>query len=199
MDLEHTSVVEQIIRLNWKDLDETQLQRLMYISHIAAQEFAEALRVTLDVYPDDAKLKRMAEGELHTDNLQYDDYTGPGDHSEFLAHFLQKDGYIADADLQVATDLYLEQCRELDPRTRAMTIFSREHELSSIFKAILENTHWDTASLKAFQFYLQRHIALDSDEGGHADLVDDYPIDDAVLPFYQARLNVYRVIPELFA
>lgn len=195
---EYKRTVKEITDLNWQALDESQLQRLMYISYIAAREFAEALKIALEKYPKDPKLAEMAEGELKTDNLRFADYNVPGDHADFLEYFLLKAGFKVDQSLAEATLKYLNACRGLDSKSRAMTIFSREHELNSIFEAILQNDHWKTTVLEAFKYYLQRHIELDTGEGGHADLTDQYPIDDSVLPFYTARLELYRVIPELF-
>jgi len=143
-------------------------------------------------------LQEMARGELKTGNLQYGDYEESGDHSEFLAHFLTKAGMKISPEVAAAIAGYLEACRALPPEVRAKSVFSREEELSGIFEAILENEHWTTETLQAFRYYLQRHIELDREEGGHADLVSAYTIDDVVLPFYEARLNLYRVIPELF-
>ncbi len=172
--------------------------RLMYLSRAAAIEFAEALREGLKVYKQDPDLQKMARGELKTDNLNFADYDKRGDHWEFLDHFLKKTGYVADVALEDSTARYIDSCRTLDPQVRAHTVFSREHELGAIFDAILQNEHWTTETLLAYKHFMERHIQLDTEEGGHGDAVSKYPIDDSVLPFYQARLDMYRVIPELF-
>ncbi len=196
--MKYKEVVAEIRDLNWKSLKEPQLQTLMHISHGAAVEFAEALRVGLQVYKADENLQEMARGELKTDNLTYNDYNSRGDHSEFLAHFITKSNLEPSTEVRTAIEQYLAACRALPTEIRAKSVFSREEELSGIFNAIIENEHWTTEALQAFRFYLQRHIELDSKDGGHADLVSGYQIDDAVLPFYEARLDLYRVIPELF-
>ncbi len=198
MDLEYKKVVGDITNLNWKSLEEPQLMRLMYLSRAAAVEFAEALREGLKVYKQDPDLQGMARGELKTDNLRFSDYEKRGDHWEFLDHFLTKAGYTPDAGLKDSANRYIETCRKMDSKVRAHTVFSREHELGAIFDAILQNEHWTTETLLAYRHFMERHIQLDTEEGGHGDAVSKYPIDDSVLPFYQARLDMYRVIPELF-
>lgn len=195
---EYKEVVEQIRNLNWESLDGAELQQLMYLSHVSAREFAEALRVTLELYPDNKNLKEMAEEELQASNLQFDDYNKVGDHADFLAHFLKKYNLEGDENLEKHAEDYRQACRTLDYKIRAMTIFSREEELSGIFKRILEAKDWTAEGLPAFRYYLTRHIALDSGDGGHADLTKEFPIDDSIKSFYEARLEMYRAISKLF-
>lgn len=193
------STVRQIRDLPWQLLDRRELQRLMYISHVYAIEFAEALRIALQEYPDNKNLLSMARGELKTTNLRYGDYLQAGDHAEFLAHFLQRHGIQGDELLRTHAKTYLDACRQLSPRVRAMSVFSREEELSDIFKVIIEAPDWSAPGLDAFRFYLEQHILFDSREGGHHDLTKDFAVDDQLVPFYEARLNTYRSIPKLFA
>lgn len=199
MSERYKEVVDDIKGLNWEALQVESLQKLMYVSYAAAREFAEALELALLEYPKDARLKEMAEGELQTDNLQYADYTTWGDHADFLKHFLEKAGFVPGAALEEAFQTYLLECRSLSAPTRAMTVFSREQELSGIFQNILKNEHWKGETLQAFRYYLEQHIALDGAANGHGELVRHHPVDDSVLRFYQVRLDFYRLIPELFS
>ena len=78
-----------------------------------------------------------------------------------------------------------------------MSIFSREEELSGIFKKVLQAKDWSAPGLSAFKFFLERHIALDSEEGGHHDLTKKFPINNQASRFYQYRLKLYEGIPKL--
>lgn len=199
MDHKYKEVVAEIKGLNWDGLEPQQLEDAAYLAHASAREFGESLRLALRVHKGDECLAEMARGELKTTNLSFGDYQGvKGDHAEFLDHFLTQAGYKPSPELEQAAADYLEECRKFSPEVRALTIFSREQELSGIFTEILKNPHWSTPLLQAFRYYLERHIELDSADGGHADLVSAHTIDDSVLPFYQTRLKMYQAIPELF-
>lgn len=195
---EYKEIVKQIKELNWESLNGKELQQLMYLSYVAAQEFAEALRIALKLYPNNANLTDMAHGELGADNLEFDDYSQRGDHADFLRHFLKKYRLEGNENLKQYGEAYRKACAGLDDRVRAMTIFSREEELSGIFREVLNAKDWSGDGLSAFQYYLETHIELDSEEGGHADLTKEFPVDDSVKPFYESRLEMYRAIPTLF-
>lgn len=192
------NIVREIRELPWDQLDGPALQRLMFISAVYAREFAEALRIALRLHPDHPDLCAMARGELDTSNLRYGDYTQPGDHADFLAFFLQRHGVRGDTLLLQHASTYLSACRQLSAEVRAMSVFSREAELSGVFRQILQAPDWTAPGLPAFQFYLEQHILFDAAEGGHHDLTRQFPVDDRLVPFYTARLNTYRAIPRLF-
>lgn len=191
--------VKKILDLPFEDLGSTELVRMCYLSWVTAIEFAEALRVAERLYGDHAGLRNMIAGELQTTNLAFDDYHRAGDHHEFLAHFLARHGHTDElaAELGSAGTEYLDRCRELDDLTRAMSVFSREEELPRIFTRFLRSPerNWKLPLLRAYRYYLERHIALDSDEGGHADMICDLPFDDRIEPFYHARFRLYRRVP----
>ncbi len=193
-------VVRKIKELDWEHLNAEELVVVWYLSYVAAIEFAEALRIALRMYPDDEGLKRMAFGELKTRNLSLDDFRVAGDHHEFLAHFLKKHNVTEKMERELGEHAarYLAACRELSDEVRAMTVFSREEELSGIFARILQAKDWSAPGLYAFRHYLSRHITFDTGEGGHHDLVSSFPVDDQVLPFYQARLETFKLIPSLW-
>jgi hypothetical protein len=150
-------------------------------------------------HPDNANLRAMANGELQTTNLRFDGYARAGDHADFLAHFLHAHDIPGDAVLHRHAEDYLLACRALNAPVRAMSVFSREEELSGIFREILQAPDWSTPGLDAFHFYLSQHILFDSTDGGHHDLTRDFEVDDRLVPFYTARLATYRSIPKLFA
>jgi hypothetical protein len=73
-----------------------------------------------------------------------------------------------------------------------MMISSREKESREIYTRILRSQDWGALGLGFYEYYLQRHISLDSEEGGHAELLSNLPTDDTVLTRgYAARLELY--------
>ena len=137
---EYKSWVKKIVDLPFQDLSSRELVQMCYLSWVAAVEFAEALRVAERVHGDHAGLQDMIAGELQTSNLAFGDYRRAGDHHEFLAHFLGKDGQLAELEAELGSYAaeYLGQCRALDDETRAMSVFSREEELPGIFTRFLQ-------------------------------------------------------------
>lgn len=198
MELNYKTVVQEIRELNWRALNPSHLQILMYLSWIAAVEFAESLRIALVMNPNNKNLRETAAGELKTRNLTYGSFTEPGDHATFLEHFIRENGIEVPAREQEASSKYLKDCRFLPNEVRAMSVFSREEELERIFKEILKAKDWSAPGLAEYRFFLERHILLDTEEGGHHDLTKEFPVDDRVLPFYMSRLELYRAIPTLF-
>ena len=196
--MSYKKIVDQIKQLNWQKLTVQELQQLMFISYASAIEFAQALRIARDLYPEDDQLRRMSEGELDTNNLHYEDYSQSGDHSDFLKHFISKNSIRPNNRVRSAINAYHETCAAFDNTTRAMSIFSRERELPDIFERILEANDWSAPGLPAFRYYLRTHIALDGGDGGHQDLTKEFSVDDSVKPFYAARLMMYQSIPALF-
>ena len=84
MNMGYKRIVERIKKLKWEKLTANDLQQLMVLSTFSAIEFAESLRVALHVYPENEELKKMAEGELFTTNLNFGGYNLRGDHADFL-------------------------------------------------------------------------------------------------------------------
>ncbi len=169
------------------------------LSLASAKEFAESLRSALRAHPKNANLRKMAAGELDTNNLQYGGYVGEdkrGDHYQFLEYFVNRFGVHAKfmkERSEVAVNDYLETVNSMDSQQRAMTVFSREQELPNIFEEILKAHNWQAYGLGFYEYYLQKHIELDSEEGGHGDLTNGFPLDENVLDrFYTARLTMYK-------
>jgi hypothetical protein len=192
--MSYKDVVSDIRNLPWCRLGETGLHQLMHLSHASAVEFAESLRIALSLYPKDELLQMMANGELKTNNLQFGNYTQTANHSEFLNHFLQENSIACQASTQQSITAYFSYCRDLSHEVRAMTVFSREYELSGIFNEILKAKNWDTPALQAFNYYLRTHIHLDTDDGGHYQLTAHRNVDEQVEPFYKARLRMYSCL-----
>ena len=193
--MRYKNLVQAIRELPWHLYDP---KSIIYLSWATAVEFAKSLRCALEVYPQNQNLHEMALGELKTTNLSYDGYNQIGDHSEFLAHFVDKNTKMKEINDKVffARKTYWEAVEALGGnKVRAMTIFSREQELPDIFKSILKSHDWDALGLGFFKYYLERHIELDSEDGGHADLTKEFELDEEVLEkFYQIRLDLYKAL-----
>jgi hypothetical protein len=199
--MKYTKIVNQIKGLHWELLDKGDIVRLMILSHYAAEEFAESLRIALRLHPGNLGLREMAVGELRTTNLRFGTYCAKGDHSDFLRHFIVAHDLLTwtgEATKQAGRE-YRAKVSELPREVRAMSVVSRERELPGIFGRILEAKDWSGGVLPAFRYYIEEHIRLDSMEGGHADLLSDFVVTDEVTQFYEARLDLYRCIPALFA
>jgi hypothetical protein len=190
--MECKKIVREIENLPWNKFSPTEI---IYVSYCTAVEFAESLRKALVVYPDNKNLIEMASGELDTRNLSYKDYNNRGDHWEFLEHFCRKqeNGIIPSVSLVDACKYYHSIVNSFNNNERAMTIFSREQELPSIFNKILVAHDWEKLNLGFYKYYLERHIELDSKDGGHGDLTKDFFLDDKKLDaFYKSRLELYK-------
>ncbi len=199
--MKHLELVAQIKSLRWELATMPDLLGLMLLSACAATEFAESLRLARTLYPGNLAFEALIAGELEVDNIHFADYQRRGDHSAFLWHFIEKHNIHVRCPRGVreAGEVYLRSVRALPGHTRAMSIVSRERELPGIFSAILTAPGWNMEpELEAFEYYLQQHIALDSGEGGHAELLSSFSVDDSVTPFYEARLEMYRILPVLF-
>jgi hypothetical protein len=137
----------------------------------------------------------MADGELNTNNLQFGDYNTKADHWAFLKHFIDKYRIEASDKTESAGQYYRRYCTTLSDNVRAASIFSREEELSGIFECILKAKDWSAPGLDAFRYYLETHISLDSNEGGHYELTSHFPIAEDLSGFYLERLRMYFSLP----
>ncbi len=198
--MKYKQIVKSIRDLRWENLPAEDLQKLMILAEYSAREFAESLRIALQIYPENEELQEMAHGELNTNNLKFKDYEDRGDHSHFLEYFIAKYHLNQKFSSEVigAGDEYLVEIRKLPKEVRAMSIFSREQELPGIFQRILQAKNWKIQGLPEFKYYLEQHILLDSSSGGHSDLVQDFLVDDRMEKFYKIRFNMYKVISRLF-
>ena len=199
--MEYKKLAETIRLLPWSAYDP---KAIVYLSWITAKEFADSLRLALQAFPNHRGMKIMAQGELQTDNLMYQEYSGPGDHWEFLEYFLKQNRTLYDhrytKTLQTPSIEYTQKIQNIQTgRERAMTIVSREQELPGIFQSILEAHDWRKHGLGFYEYYLKRHIQLDSEEEvGHAALTKDIPLSESVLQkFYRYRIGLYGALNHL--
>lgn len=194
------NLVEKIKKLPWENLEARHLLLLMYISQASAIEFAGALRLVLEHYPGNPGLLEMAAGELNTHNLVFGDYNHRGDHNQFLSFFLR--GTTVDSEVNILTSSYQHDCNQLSNEIRIASILSREEDLPAIFARILLAEGWknldqltevEQLALRAFRYYLQRHIELDTQEGvGHAALLQSIEAPADATPFWELRLQLYE-------
>ena len=156
-------------------------------------EFADSLRQAEKLYPNDERLKEMINGELKTDNMVWEDYSDRGDHWQFLDHFIKKLHLEPSKKKMVSTmKEYPKAVERLSDSERAMTVFSREEELTLIFYKIVEAHDWDGLGLGFYRHYLESHIAFDSGVKGHHYLTQHFPLHEEVLEkFYRIRLDLY--------
>lgn len=192
----HQALVKSINKKQWECYSP---QKIIYLSLRSAEEFAESLRCAEHAYPNHSQLSEMIKGELQTDNLSYEDYAQVGDHWQFLKHFCVQHKINEESvgsELVHAGNTYVTSVRKLgDDNVRAMTVFSRDQELPGIFKKILKAHDWEKLGLGFYKYYLERHIEIDSKEGGHAGLTKSFDLDEKILfHFYTARLHMYNAL-----
>ena len=173
----------------------------MVIALTAAEEFAASLRIAKMLFPNHEALEGVSREELGTGNLKYEDYT-VGDHWQFLYHFGWKYGVIESCPQHVveARARYTQTVGQLPPMVRVMSIVAREMHLSRIFRRILIAEDWSGMDLRAFRYFLDRHIFFDEGDTGHGARIESLvPVNDDVLPFFLAREKLYKEsLPTLF-
>ena len=189
--MNHKEIVQQIANLDWSKATPSDI---ILLSHCTAKEFASSLRLGLKLYPNDEHLKEMANGELQTDNMSFDDYVKTGDHWEFLNHFISKH-HITPTKTSISDSMigYVNEIEKLSDSERAMTVFSREEELTLIFNKIIPAHDWVAIGFGFYKYYLEQHILFDSGDHGHAWLTKHFPMHEPTLTnFYNIRLKLYQ-------
>lgn len=189
----YKDLVHQIADLPWEKASPADL---VLLSLGTAKEFASSLREAARLYPEDPRLAEMISGELATDNMQFEDYTTPGDHWQYLDHFVRK--YSIEPSSENITNTvreYTTSVETMAPEDRAMTVFSREEELTLIFQKIVDAHDWDALGYGFYRHYLESHILFDSGDGGHHHLTEHFPLhEDVLVRFYEIRLRLYSVL-----
>ncbi len=193
--MSYKDLVKKIADLDWAKASPGDI---ILLSRGTAVEFADSLRVATHLYPKDERLAEMVQGELKTDNMRFEDYKKKGDHWEFLDYFIHKLQIVASKDgLALAIKKYSDVVENFSDTDRAMTVFSREEELTLIFKKILQAHDWDGLGFGFYRHYLESHILFDSGAKGHHYLTQHFPIhehEDVLERFYKIRLNLYSVL-----
>lgn len=189
--MSYKEIIQEIINLPW---ERAKPEDIIFLSRCTAVEFAESLRLAKKLYSDDERLKLMMEGELETDNMSYGDYSTSGDHWEFLDYFVKKFGLeYSSSKVKDAADEYTRNLQTMSDEDRVMTVFSREEELTNIFRKIIDSHDWEGLGYGFYKHYLESHIIFDSGEEGHHYLTKHFPLHDEVLnKFYEVRLKLYK-------
>jgi hypothetical protein len=206
--MKYLETVQKIQDLPWEVILEEDLLKLMVMSAYTATEFAESLRIALNLHPNNKALTQMADGELMTTNLSYGEYRRQrNDHAAFLWHYINKHNLTARlSDGPYPEDYatrkgirYHQGVRRLSRKVRAMSVFSREEQLPEIFRRVLTSPkdRWTHPALRAFRYYLETHIRLDSQPGGHQELISGFEVTDEVNAFYEVRFELYSGIVTL--
>jgi hypothetical protein len=193
--MQYKELVQQIANLDWQ---RAKPQDIIILSRCTAKEFAESLRKALDLYPQDERLLEMVKGELKTDNMIYEGYVTRGDHWEFLDYFITKLNITPSiSNLPLAMNEYGKALDSFGPSERAMTVFSREEELTRIFRKISDAHDWNRLGLGFYKHYLESHILFDSGKEGHHHLTKHFPLHENMLKeFYTLRLKLYEALFE---
>lgn len=184
-------VIDDICALRWESLDADEVMAVAKAYYYFSIQFRENLEIACGLHPHDEKLLELSAGECNTDNLSpWPGVAAAGerlDHDEFMRRALALEPE-THAYLTAIGETYLARTRELDDVTRATSIASYEDGgLSRVFHALLRAPQWHGAGAEAFRFFLEQHIAFDSDEGGgHGALSRHLTPDDRILPLWVA-------------
>jgi hypothetical protein len=198
------SVIDGIDRMAWEDLDSDEIMRVAKAYYYFSIQFRENLQIACDLHPDDPKLAELWDGECNTDNLSpWPGVAAAGErmnHDEFMRRLLEFHPASRDVRLTDAGHSYLAKTRAVDVTARASSIASYEDGgLSTVFATMLRVPHWYGKGQRAFRFFLEQHIAFDSDDGpGHGTLSRHLPVDDRILPLWTAfRDLLITAVPKL--
>jgi hypothetical protein len=194
----YNRVIDEICALDWQRLTSHEMTAAAWAYYYFSVQFRENLEIALELYPDDSKLKHLAEEECDTSNLSpWPGVAEPGErmnHDEYMRRSLDLLPISSEkvAGFTSAGRAYLETVRKLDPVARALSIASYEDGgLAKVFTAILRGKHWDNPLLRSFEHFLVEHVRFDTDEDqGHGALSRHMAPDDRVLPLWDAFKDI---------
>ncbi len=195
---------DSIALINGLDWSQVEPEHLIQISLNFAIEFAQTVHDCIPTYHSNPLFQEFISGEIATNNLQYEDYHKTADHWEFLFHFVDNktialktllDLGVRDSHLFHVIKDYLQFVRPLPPDEKLATLVSREHELHGIFENMLDAHDWESLGYGFFSYFLERHIQLDSEDGGHDEiakrLLNVKKFDKTLERFWYLRYQVY--------
>lgn len=183
-------VIDEICRFDWESVGPREVSAVAHAYYYFSIQFRENLQAACRLYPHDAKLKELDDGECDTDNLSpWPGIAASGErlnHDEFMRRLLVAGGVEQTGPVAALGGDYVEQARALDDATRAASIASYEDGgLTRVFSAMLRAPDWRGALAGGFRHFLEQHILFDSDDGGgHGSLSRHLRPDDRILPLW---------------
>jgi hypothetical protein len=183
-------VIDEICDLDWESVGWRDVNQVAHAYYYFSIQFRENLEAACRLYPHDAKLAELRQGECDTDNLSpWPGVAAPGErlnHDEFMRRLLVACGFEATGQVSVLGGTYIETARALDAAARAISIASYEDGgLTRVFSAMLRAPDWHGELAKGFRHFLEQHIRFDSDDGsGHGSLSRHLRPDDRILPMW---------------
>jgi hypothetical protein len=199
-------VVEEICKLNWRDLSRDELSDVAWIYYYFSIQFRENLETAREFFPDDRQLQELDRGERDTDNLSpYPGIVVAGErinHDEFMrrALLLMPIDDVRRRRLEAIGGAYLSRVRAVDILTKATSLASYEDGgLEKVFSSMLSAPDWRNPLLQAFKHFLEKHIEFDSDvENGHGGLCRHLPPNERVSELWLAfEESLVRAAPVL--
>ncbi len=191
----YQSTIEEIANLDWSHLSCEELTAACYAYYFFSVQFVQCVDIACDLYPTDANLMALRDGECDTDNLSpYPGIAEVGErmnHDEFMWRVCVMTAIESSEQERVKQLglLYLTEVSTHDALTRAMSLSSYEDGgLETVFRAILQAPSWNTLALGAFRHFLVEHIRLDS--GEHGGLCRHLVADERIAPLWVAFRNL---------
>ncbi len=191
----YQTAIDTIRDLHWAQLSHEELTASCCAYYFFSVQFVQCVDIACDLYPTDANLMALRDGECNTDNLS--PYPGIAEVGERMNHdeFMRRVCVMAAMDkseqdrVQKLGLSYLTEVNRHEALTRAMSLSSYEDGgLETVFHAILKAPNWDSPALGAFRHFLVEHIRLDS--GEHGGLCRHLVADDRIAPLWTAFRNL---------
>jgi hypothetical protein len=190
----YQKIVTEIHDLPWFALSETDVASVAAAYYFFSIQFRENLEIVCALNPEAENLKILASEECNTSNLS--PYPGVAivgeklNHDEFMRRLLQLAPLEAGRwqCIEAFGLAYLEKMRAIEPTARALSIASFEDGgLAHVFRGMLQSPGYKNPLVKAFRFFLIKHIEFDTDpEDGHGALSGHMKPDARVVPIWQA-------------